>query len=256
VIACYARARLPEMAEEWLDKMEEADILPNVISFSSAISAYSKTGQHEEAVRLLKKMVSVGVQPDTVTLNAVIDSHARAGLVQQAMGWLNRTIRGEFEGVSADVVSYTILISALSRRGRLAAASRLLERMGEAGVQADVMCYNTLISGAASGQRWELVDTLLGRMKSEGVVPDQWTYGPLLEACRRMGDRKRSRRIGREMLLSGSEPSAFCMTSLRRALGLSQLKALCNECGVKWVPLGREGGGDGRGRGGRRPARS
>ena len=73
-------------------------------------------------MRLLKKMVSVGVQPDTVTLNAVIDSHARAGLVQQAMGWLNRTIRGEFDGVSADVVSYTILISALSRRGRLAAA--------------------------------------------------------------------------------------------------------------------------------------
>ena len=70
-------------------------------------------------------------------------------------------------------------------------------------------------------------------------------YGPLLEACRRTGDRKRARRIGKEMLLGGGPYSNFCMTSLRRALGIAQLRTLCRECNVPWEDdSGGRGGGD------------
>ena len=136
------------------------------------------------------------------------------------------------------MVSYTIVISALSKRGRLAAASKLLDRMDASGVQPDVMCFNTLISGAASAQKWDLVERLLTKLREAGGQPDQWTYGPLLEACRRSGDRKRARRIGKEMLTECGPPSTFCMTSLRRLLGTGQLKALCREAGVEWPAIG------------------
>ena len=86
MIACYARARLPELAESWLLKMEEAGVVPNVISFSTAIAAFAKTAQPDAAVSLLKRMRAQGIAPDTVTLNGVIDAHARAGNLQQAIG--------------------------------------------------------------------------------------------------------------------------------------------------------------------------
>ena len=48
-----------------------------------------------------------------VTCNAVIDANARAGRLLQAQAMLNKLERGEAGAdTSADVVSYTILISA------------------------------------------------------------------------------------------------------------------------------------------------
>lgn len=49
VLACCARARLPELAEEWLDKMEAAGVPPDLISYSTTISAYAKV-KHRQAV--------------------------------------------------------------------------------------------------------------------------------------------------------------------------------------------------------------
>ena len=66
--------------------MEEAGVVPNVISFSTAIAAFAKTAQPDAAVSLLKRMRAQGIAPDTVTLNGVIDAHARAGNLQQAIG--------------------------------------------------------------------------------------------------------------------------------------------------------------------------
>ena len=74
--------------------------------------------------------------------------------LEQAIGWLNRTARGEVDGVPADVVSYTIVISGLSRNGRLGDAMRWLDRMVGAGVRPDAMCYNTLVAGYAISVRW------------------------------------------------------------------------------------------------------
>ncbi|KAL3903492.1 MAG: hypothetical protein SGPRY_011654, partial [Prymnesium sp.] len=226
-------AHLPELAEEWLDRMEQAGIVPNVISFSSAISAYAKTAQPGEAGRLLKRMRSRGIKPDTVTINNVIDAQARAGNVQQAVAWLNRTRRGEFPEAPADVVSYTIVISALSRSGKLPDARRWLDIMIASGVKPDLLCYNTLVVGMAGSCRWNEIDALLRMMRADGVQPDQWTYGPLLEACRRSGDKRRSRRIGKKMFLSPGTYSSFCLISLRRSLGQAQFRALCCECGVE-----------------------
>ena len=64
------------------------------------------------------------------------------------------------------------------------------------------------------------------------MKPDQWTFGPLLDACRRRGDRYRARRYGRQMLQSDEPLSSFCTNALRRTLSVAQLRTLCEECGV------------------------
>ena len=57
----------------------------------------------------------------------------------------------------------------------------------------------------------------------------------MLEACRKAGHRQRARRFGKMMLEQTALPlSPFCVSSLRKALGATNLKALCAETGVAW----------------------
>ena len=50
--------------------------------------------------------------------------------LEQAIGWLNRTARGEVDGVPADVVSYTIVISGLVS-GNLAKQTQKVPFLGD-----------------------------------------------------------------------------------------------------------------------------
>ena len=100
-------------------------------------------------------------------------------------------------------------------------------------VTPDAPCFNALIGGYASRGMWGAVTRLLRQMEEADVRPDPYTYGPLLEACRKGGHRQRARRYGRTMLLDTELPlSPFCVASLRKTLGATQLAALCDDCKV------------------------
>ena len=69
-------------------------------------------------------------------------------------------------------------------------------------------------------------------MARDGIAPHQWTYGPLLEACRRAGNRQRAARYGERVFKELTPPPSFCVTSLGRSLGAGGLAALAKRCGV------------------------
>jgi len=128
------------------------------------------------------------------------------------------------------------VISGLARRGRLADAAKIFDRMRiNTTVAADATTYNTMVAGYASRGMWSAINRLFGQMREDGISPDQWTYGPLLEACRKAGLRQRARVFGRRMLLDRRLPlSSFCLLSLRKTLGATQLRVLVSECNVAW----------------------
>lgn len=237
VIASFGRARLAEVAEEWLGRMQAAGLSPNLVSYSTVIAAYARTAQPDDALRVLREMQRVAITPDVVTYNAVIDAHARAGRLHQANALLRKLERGEAgDGCVADVVSYTIVISGFARRGKLQEASRTLQRMQmNTSIVPDAPCFNVLIGSYAAKGMWGAVSRSLAQMRSAGVHADAYTYGPLLEACRKSGQRNRARAFGRAMLLDKQLPlSPFCVISLRKAVGATQLKALAQSCEVPW----------------------
>ena len=102
---------------------------------------------------------------------------------------------------------------------------------------ADLMCINTRVAGYATRGMLEQADALLERMTRLGVTPDQWTFGPLLETCRRSGQRRVARQYGQKMLQAGVPLSNFCVTSLRRSIGAAQLRSLAAEFGLESHPM-------------------
>ena len=107
-----------------------------------------------------------------------------------------------------------------------------LAAMQARGVRADLHCYNSLIAGYAARGKAAEADALLKSMARDGIAPDQWTYGPLLEACRRAGNRQRAARYGERVFKELTPPPSFCVTSLGRSLGAGGLAALAKRCGV------------------------
>ena len=61
--------------------------------------------------------------------------------------------------------------------------------------------------------------------------------GPLLETCRRSGQRRVARQYGQKMLQAGVPLSNFCVTSLRRSIGAAQLRSLAAEFGLESHPM-------------------
>ena len=130
----------------------------------------------------------------------------------------------------ADLVSYTLVLSALSRGGDFTRADEWLGRMREAGLSPDTPCYNGLIRGYAEYGRLDEAQRLFSQLTRENLQPDQWTFGPMLEASRRAGEVRRARRLGKLMLLGRAFISPFCTISLRRTIGFAQMRGLAREC--------------------------
>eukprot|EP00438_Fugacium_kawagutii_P032534 Skav202152 [mRNA] locus=scaffold970:170521:184511:- [translate_table: standard] len=102
-----------QMAEQLLREMQQSLVAsgfarPNVISFSSAISACEKSGEWQGALSLLRSMGGVLVTANVITYNAAIGSCVRRGHWQHAE-LLFRELHAS--GVEADLVSYNSLLS-------------------------------------------------------------------------------------------------------------------------------------------------
>jgi len=60
------------MALKLLDDLCDRGLLPDIISFNSAISACESVGQWETALNMLDEMRARGITPDIITNNSLI----------------------------------------------------------------------------------------------------------------------------------------------------------------------------------------
>ena len=73
-ITAYGRVRDWRHALSLLDEMRDHGVAPDVISFSSAISACGKNGQWERALSLFHELEASQLQADKHTYNALLDA--------------------------------------------------------------------------------------------------------------------------------------------------------------------------------------
>ena len=98
LIKAYARARNPAAAQTVLLRdMPAAGVTPNLVCWSTAVSAWCTAGQPDTGEALLRSMGDVpgGVRPSAVTWNHVIFAHATAGNISAASAALLRMATGD-----------------------------------------------------------------------------------------------------------------------------------------------------------------
>ncbi|KAF2311642.1 hypothetical protein GH714_025462 [Hevea brasiliensis] len=152
-----------EVFSEHLDK----DLVPDVFTYSSLISAFCKQGDLKKAFELHEDMCQKGINPNIVSYNALIDGLCKLGDIERA--------RELFDGIprarlARSCVTYATIIDGYCKSGNLAEAFQLFDRMTMEGVPPDGFVYCSLIDGCCKNGNMEKALSLFLEMVDKGIA--------------------------------------------------------------------------------------
>ncbi|CAK0895180.1 unnamed protein product [Prorocentrum cordatum] len=207
----HARARQWMPALRLLDEMKAKGIPPDVITYSTLISACEKGKQTGRALELFEQMQTEGIVPDVITYNTAISACEKGRQSTRAWQLFEQMQK---QGLSPNVITYNTLISACEKGKQTAQAFSLFQRMQLEGLRPDVITYNALISACEKGKRAEQALVLFERMRGEGVTPSVVTYSALISACEKGRLTNRALALWDEMKEQGLAPNVITYSAL------------------------------------------
>eukprot|EP00897_Mesotaenium_endlicherianum_P005960 jgi/Mesen1/5392/ME000268S04594 len=217
----------------------DAGVRLNAATYNTLVDACCKAGRAGDAEALVAGMRAHGVAPDCVTFTALIDAYGKAGLLekvrQEGGGWRRRERLGEGKGgrgegggkammmaagVSADVLTYTALISACGRAGHLVRAEQLFADMRHlAGLRPNDVTYLALIDSYAKEGCYAKAEALFLEMKVAGFRPNVYAYSALLAAYGKASMHRQVARTFEAMRADGCRPNLVTYAALLAATG-------------------------------------
>ncbi|KAK4759847.1 hypothetical protein SAY87_022978 [Trapa incisa] len=159
--------------------------VPNLITYSTVISALCKADRLEEAKKKFSEMMSRDLLPDAALYNIFIDSFCKKGKVSSAFRVLKDM---EKRGCSKSLQTYNSLILGLGKKNQIFEIHGLMDEMKERGISPDVSTYNNFMSCLCEMGRIEDASALLDEMFQKGVSPNITTFRILIKSVCEAGD--------------------------------------------------------------------
>lgn len=123
LVDVYARCGQIEEAYQIFADMKHK----NVVLWNAIISGFTRHGNFWEAVILFEKMQQAGISPNEVTYLSMISMCSHAGLVEEARCYFSLLISDQ--SVEPSVLHYSCMVDVLGRSGKIDEAWELIQRM-------------------------------------------------------------------------------------------------------------------------------
>eukprot|EP00624_Nannochloropsis_granulata_P000246 evm.model.NODE_108_length_37666_cov_31.093744.6 len=179
--------------------------VPNVIMYTSLLSAMGRVGNVTGALALLEEMeTEAGITPDHVALTCLVDACLKAGKVEDAVRLAARleTTSAMVGGVKSgkgkgggrpqeDEKSFGVRVLTLLEQGQWEAAWLSIQEAETAAghVPVPAMSYSVLLNAAAKEGRWQdAVDMLLHMREKRSLEPSTVDLSSAINACRLGGE--------------------------------------------------------------------
>lgn len=176
LVAMYVKCDSLKDAQNVMDDMDKAD----VVSWTSLIAGYSKTGQGKEALALFQKMKREGVEPDELATITALKACAAIGALQHGKQ-IHKNVMNS--SLCCNVLVQNALMDMYAKCGCLNDASDVFTSMDGQ----DTLSWNVLISGYAQQGTGKQALQYFDKMLDEGVKPDATTLLAVLNACKHAG---------------------------------------------------------------------
>lgn len=227
-----------------MTEMRKQGLKPDMITYSTAITACGKAGQLERALSFLDEIETGSegeVAPDVVAINAAIAACAIRGDSEKALELLDRmmTSSGKTVGsvsgrslsahkVSDEADRSPSNNSNLKERQHGTKSASTVYRGSGGGERrakwplADAASFNSAMEAFAKAGQWQTGVSLLALMPKAGLAPDICSYASSLACFRAGGEWKRSLKLLEEMETAGKKgvsPDLGCYGAVITTLG-------------------------------------
>jgi pentatricopeptide repeat protein len=170
--------KLFSIYEEIKAKSEsENSIQPNIITYSTVIKGFSKSGDLNKVKQLYSFLKDNNYELDEVLFNTVADSFARAGDLDSVNSVLEDMKK---YNVKKTAIIYSILIKMSKDEQK---AQRLFEEMEKEGIKPSLVTYTTLMQTYIKNKKLNLALKVFEEIKQKGFKPDQVTYNFIINGC-------------------------------------------------------------------------
>ena len=152
LIRAYSESGQLTMALQVANRMREAGISWDQFTYQYILAALVVEEQLQTAVRLLTGMRGDGVRPRAKHYMAVFVGLAQAGYYEDAVRVFQRlaSIGPTFAGLFA----YNVMMGIQCRRGDMAAALQMFEKIKEVGMEPNTMSFRILMEGYVVAGDW------------------------------------------------------------------------------------------------------
>uniref|UniRef100_A0A0E0KLH0 Uncharacterized protein n=1 Tax=Oryza punctata TaxID=4537 RepID=A0A0E0KLH0_ORYPU len=176
LLSMYGRTGLVEELEAMLNKIEN----PDLVSWTTAISANFQNGFGEKAIALLCQMHSEGFTPNDYAFSSVLSSCADVASLDQGMQFHCLALK---LGCDSKICTGNALINMYSKCGQMGSARLAFDVMHTH----DVTSWNSLIHGYAQHGDANKALEAFSNMCFNGVKPDNSTFLGVLMGCNHSG---------------------------------------------------------------------
>eukprot|EP00931_Biecheleriopsis_adriatica_P001503 TRINITY_DN10186_c0_g1_i1.p1 TRINITY_DN10186_c0_g1~~TRINITY_DN10186_c0_g1_i1.p1 ORF type:complete len:632 (-),score=130.51 TRINITY_DN10186_c0_g1_i1:81-1976(-) len=163
------------------------------------------------AARTLTRLESEGWESDTTSYTIVIRALAKSGKLQQAEHWLAKLFQ---RGLQPNEHIYAALMNASMKADEAETVEYWMKKMQQSGVMASNISYGLLIHAYTRSGNLAKAESWLRTMEEEGITPHDGNYNSLIHACSMQCNAGLAEQWLEEMLRKGLEPSVVTYTAL------------------------------------------
>ena len=177
LVATYSKCGSLNRARELFDQLR----VPNVVSWTTLIDAYTQHGLGKEAIECFKKMQNEGICPDAVTYICILKACSIVGSLE-----IGEDIDAEVRKqglLQKDIALGNTLLDMYAKCGALEKAQELFDEV----LVRDVSSWNVLISGYVLHEFYIEAISCFDKMQDDSFEPNAFTYACILKACGILG---------------------------------------------------------------------
>lgn len=159
---------------------------------------------------IYNQMKEMGISPNVYTYTIMIRACCKEGKIERANGLL-----GEMQGnrIAPNVVTYTTLIHGLCNLGNTEAALNFLREKTKNSFLFNNYSYNALIHGFCREGELSEAKKIFEEMQSRGLTPDVYSYTSLIDGYCKHGSMEHASDLFTEMTSKGVRPNSITCTS-------------------------------------------
>ena len=211
----YENRKFEEIREVIDETRAKFEIEFDDISFNIIIKVLCEMGHLDDAYLTMVNMEKCGIKPDVVTYTTLMSAFYKHGRREIGDGLWNLMV---LRGCSPNLATYNVRIQYLINRQKAWQAKSLVRKMDYAGIKPDELTYNLMIKGFCMICELEMAKRIFLSMKGRGCKPNSKIYQTMVHYLCKGGEFDMAFRLCKDSMERNWFPSVDTVDRLLKGL--------------------------------------